>query len=96
MGPVCESSDRFAKARLIDRVREGDLAILRDVGRMARRWRPAITAGAGAEVMVEGDRYAVIAPRIDAAAIRPQVVPDWLEGARTRPCGMRKGAVVVR
>lgn len=80
VGPVCESSDRFAKARLIDRVREGDLAILRDVGAYGASMASCYNSRAlVAEVMVDGDRYAVIAPRIDAAAIRPQVVPDWLK-----------------
>jgi diaminopimelate decarboxylase len=78
VGPVCESSDRFAKGRLIDRVKEGDLAVLRDVGAYGASMASCYNSRAlVAEVMVEGDRFAVIAPRIDAAAIRPQSVPDW-------------------
>jgi diaminopimelate decarboxylase len=83
VGPVCESSDRFAKGRLIDRVREGDLAVLRDAGAYGASMASCYNSRAlAAEVMVEGDRFAVIAPRIDAAAIRPQSVPDWLEARR--------------
>ncbi|MEG3090824.1 diaminopimelate decarboxylase [Sphingomonas sp. PB1R3] len=81
VGPVCESSDRFARARLVDRVKEGDLAVLRDAGAYGASMASCYNSRAlAAEVMVEGDRYAVIAPRIDAAAIRPQMVPDWLSG----------------
>ena len=80
VGPVCESSDRFATGRLIDRVKEGDLAVLRDVGAYGASMASCYNSRAlAAEVMVEGDRFAVIAPRIDAAALRPQSVPDWLE-----------------
>lgn len=80
VGPVCESSDRFAEGRLIDRVKEGDLAVLRDVGAYGASMASCYNSRAlAAEVMVEGDRFAVIAPRIDAAALRPQSVPDWLE-----------------
>ncbi|OMJ33868.1 diaminopimelate decarboxylase [Sphingomonas sp. Sph1(2015)] len=83
VGPVCESSDRFAKGRLIDRVREGDLAVLRDAGAYGASMASCYNSRAlAAEVMVEGDRFAVIAPRIDAAAIRPQSMPDWLEARR--------------
>ena len=79
VGPVCESSDRFAKGRLVDRVKEGDLAVLRDVGAYGASMASCYNSRAlAAEVMVEGDRFAVIAPRIDAAAIRPQGVPDWM------------------
>lgn len=81
VGPVCESSDRFATGRLIDRVKEGDLAVLRDAGAYGASMASCYNSRAlAAEVMVEGDRFAVIAPRIEAAAIRPQVVPDWLDG----------------
>ncbi len=80
VGPVCESSDRFATGRLIDRVKEGDLAVLRDVGAYGASMASCYNSRAlAAEIMVEGDRFAVIAPRIDAAALRPQSVPDWLE-----------------
>lgn len=90
VGPVCESSDRFANGRLIDRMNEGDLALLRDAGAYGASMASCYNSRAlVAEVMVEGDHYAVIAPRIDAAAIRPQSVPDWLNasGCPKRPDG---------
>jgi diaminopimelate decarboxylase len=80
-GPVCESSDVFAKAREIDSVRSGDLAILRSAGAygatMASTYnsRPLVP-----EVLVSGDRFEVVAGRISAEAIMAEEhVPDWLK-----------------
>ncbi|MDP5281366.1 diaminopimelate decarboxylase [Sphingomonas sp. DG1-23] len=80
-GPVCESSDVFAKARTIDRVKSGDLAILRSAGAygatMASTYnsRPLVP-----EVLVSGDRFEVVAGRISAEAIMAEEhVPDWLK-----------------
>ena len=80
-GPVCESSDVFAKGREIDVVRTGDLAIFRSAGAygatMASTYnsRPLVP-----EVLVSGDRFEVVAGRISAEAIMAEEhVPDWLK-----------------
>ena len=80
-GPVCESSDVFAKGREIDAVKSGDLAILRSAGAygatMASTYnsRPLVP-----EVLVSGDRFEVVAGRISAEAIMAEEhVPDWLK-----------------
>ena len=80
-GPVCESGDTFAMARDIDTVRSGDLAIFRTAGAygatMASTYnsRPLVP-----EVLVSGDRFAVVADRIDPATIlAAERVPDWLK-----------------
>ena len=80
-GPVCESSDVFAKGREIDVVKSGDLAILRSAGAygatMASTYnsRPLVP-----EVLVSGDRFEVVAGRISAEAIMAEEhVPDWLK-----------------
>lgn len=80
-GPVCESSDVFAKGREIDAVQAGDLAVLRSAGAygatMASTYnsRPLVP-----EVLVSGDRYDVVAKRISAEAIMAEEqVPDWLK-----------------
>ncbi|WP_404336180.1 diaminopimelate decarboxylase [Sphingomonas sp. MMS12-HWE2-04] len=80
-GPVCESSDVFAKGREIDLVRSGDLAILRSAGAygatMASTYnsRPLVP-----EVLVHGDRYEVVAGRISAETIMAEEhVPAWLQ-----------------
>lgn len=79
-GPVCESGDTFAVARDIDRVASGDLAIFRTAGAygatMASTYnsRPLVP-----EVLVSGDRFAVVADRIDPATIlAAERVPEWL------------------
>jgi diaminopimelate decarboxylase len=80
-GPVCESSDVFAKGREIDVVKSGDLAIFRSAGAygatMASTYnsRPLVP-----EVLVSGDRFEVVAGRISAEAIMAEEhVPDWLK-----------------
>lgn len=80
VGPVCESGDTFATARDIDAVESGDLAIFRTAGAygatMASTYnsRPLVP-----EVMVSGDRYAVVADRIAPATIlSAERVPEWL------------------
>lgn len=80
-GPVCESSDVFAKGREIDAVKAGDLAIFRSAGAygatMASTYnsRPLVP-----EVLVSGDRFEVVAGRISAEAIMAEEhVPDWLK-----------------
>ncbi len=81
-GPVCESGDTFAMGRDIDAVASGDLAVLRTAGAygatMASTYnsRPLVP-----EVLVDGDRYAVVADRVAAEAlIAAERVPDWLAG----------------
>jgi len=81
-GPVCESGDTFAMGREIDRVVSGDLAVLRTAGAygatMASTYnsRPLVP-----EVLVDGDRFAVVADRVAAETlIAAERVPDWLQG----------------
>ena len=80
VGPICESSDTFAMARDIDVVAAGDLAVFRTAGAygatMANTYnsRPLVP-----EVMVDGDRWAVVAERIEPATIlAAERVPEWL------------------
>ena len=64
MGPVCESGDFLARNRVLDDVRPGDVLAVRQAGAygfvMASNYnsrpRPA-------EVLVDGDRYAVVTER---------------------------------
>lgn len=80
VGPICESSDVFARNREIDAVKSGDLVAFRTAGAygatMANTYnsRPLVP-----EVLVSGARYAVVASRIDPATIlAAEQVPDWL------------------
>ena len=79
-GPVCESGDTFAKARDIDVVASGDLAIFRTAGAYGATMASTYNSRALVpEVLVDGDRYAVVADRIAAATIMSaERVPDWL------------------
>ena len=79
-GPVCESGDTFAKARDIDLVVEGDLAIFRTAGAYGATMASTYNSRALVpEVMVDGDRYAVVAERIPASRIMAEEhVPEWL------------------
>ncbi len=79
-GPVCESGDTFAMGRDIDQVVRGDLAVFRTAGAygatMASTYnsRPLVP-----EVLVDGDRFAVVADRVAAEAlIAAERVPEWL------------------
>ena len=79
-GPVCETGDTFARDREIDAVKSGDLAIFRTAGAygatMASTYnsRPLVP-----EVLVDGDRYAIVADRIAPETIlAAERVPDWL------------------
>ena len=80
VGPVCESGDTFARGRSMAEVAEGDLVVFRSAGAygavMASEYnsRPLIP-----EVLVDGDRFAVIRPRPSVEEmIGRDVVPDWL------------------
>lgn len=80
-GPVCESSDTFAMGRDIDAVASGDLAVFRTAGAygatMASTYnsRPLVP-----EVLVDGNRFAVVADRVAAETlIAAERVPEWLD-----------------
>lgn len=81
VGPVCETGDTFAVAREIDEVAAGDLAIFRTAGAYGATMASTYNSrGLVPEVLVDGDRYAVVAERISPATIlAAEHVPDWLE-----------------
>jgi diaminopimelate decarboxylase len=81
VGPICESSDTFAMGRDIDVVAPGDLAVFRTAGAYGATMANTYNSRALVpEVMVDGDRWAIVAERIDPATIlAAERVPDWLE-----------------
>lgn len=81
VGPICESSDTFAMGRDIDVVQPGDLAVFRTAGAYGATMANTYNSRALVpEVMVDGDRWAIVADRIDPATIlAAERVPDWLE-----------------
>ena len=80
VGPICETGDTFAMGRLTDRLDAGDLAVFRTAGAYGATMASSYNSrGFVPEVLVDGDRYAVVADRIEAGAIMDaERVPDWL------------------
>jgi len=80
VGPVCESGDTFATAREIDAVSRDDLAVFHTAGAYGASMASTYNSRAlVAEVLVDGDRYAVIADRGGTAkALARQHMPNWL------------------
>ena len=82
VGPVCETGDTFAMAREMDRVQAGDLIVFRTAGAYAAAMSSTYNSRPlTPEVLVDGDRWAVVRPRIDVdRLIAADRVPDWLAG----------------
>ena len=80
VGPICESGDTFAMARDIDAVSAGDLAVFRTAGAYGATMANTYNSRALVpEVMVDGDKWAIVAERIEPATIlAAEHVPDWL------------------
>ena len=80
-GPVCETGDTFAVDREIDRVASGDLAVFRTAGAYGATMASTYNSRALVpEVLVDGDRYAVVADRIAPETIlAAERVPEWLQ-----------------
>ena len=79
VGPVCESGDTFAMARELDAVREGELIIFRTAG----AYGAAMSSGYNSrpitpEVLVDGDRWALVRRRLDLADGASLPLPEWL------------------
>lgn len=80
VGPVCESGDTFARGRRLPPLQAGDLVAFMGAGAygaaMASEYnsRPLV-----AEVLVDGDRFALVRPRgtIEDMLARERL-PDWL------------------
>lgn len=79
VGPVCESGDTFAMAREMDAAAEGDLIIFRTAG----AYGAAMSSGYNSrpltpEVLVDGDRWALVRRRLDLADAASLPLPEWL------------------
>ena len=80
-GPVCESGDTFAMGREIDAVASGDLGVFRTAGAYGATMASTYNSRALVpEVLVDGDRFAVVADRIEPETIlAAERVPEWLK-----------------
>jgi diaminopimelate decarboxylase len=81
VGPVCETGDTFAMHRDTDQIVANDLAAFRTAGAYGATMASTYNSrGLVPEVLVDGDRYAVVAERIKPATIlAAEHVPDWLD-----------------
>ena len=78
VGPVCESGDTFAMARQMDAVGEGELIVFRTAG----AYGAAMSSGYNSrpltpEVLVEGERWALVRKRIEVDSLAEVGDPDW-------------------
>lgn len=82
VGPICESGDYLAKDRPLPAVEAGELLAIRDAGAYGAVMSSTYNARPLApEVLVDGDRWAVIRPRQEVAAlIALDRIPDWIAG----------------
>lgn len=90
VGPVCETGDTFARARPLPPIAAGDLVAFRTAGAygavMASEYntRPLVP-----EVLVHGDRFAIVRPRPTyEEMLGRDNLPPWLD---TRSSGERTG-----
>ena len=81
VGPICESSDIFARGRHLPPLEAEDLVAFLGAGAygavMASDYNARPLA---AEVLVDGDRFSVVRPRIEPVArFAEERLPEWLE-----------------
>ena len=87
VGPICESGDYFAKDRALPKVGEGDHLALLSAGAYGAVMSSNYNSRAlTAEVLVDGERYALVRERQALKAIWGlESVPSWLaNGAKSR------------
>jgi len=80
VGPICESSDTFAIQRRIPRLSQGELVAFRSAGAygavMASEYN---TRSLVPEVIVDGNKFAVVRPRPDLdTIIARDCIPPWI------------------
>lgn len=82
VGPVCETGDTFATARKMDQVGAGDLVVFRTAGAYAAAMSSTYNSRPlTPEVLVDGNRWVVVRPRIDInQLIAGDCIPEWLTG----------------
>ena len=94
VGPVCESTDTFAKARDLPPLGEGDLVAFKTAGAygavMSSTYNSRLLVP---EVMVGGDRFDVIRARPSYQALLSlDTIPTWLENRPPRLARKRGAA----
>src|SRR5947209_4165173 len=82
VGPVCETGDTFATGREMDEVGADDLLLFRTAGAYSAAMSSTYNSRPlTPEVLVDGERWAVVRPRIDVEALTgSSELPAWLAG----------------
>ncbi|MDJ0946094.1 MAG: diaminopimelate decarboxylase [Kiloniellales bacterium] len=86
VGPICETTDTFARARALPPLAAGDLLTICSAGAYSAVMSSSYNARLPApEVLVHGDRFAVVRPRLDHEVLIGQDrMPDWLDESPRR------------
>jgi diaminopimelate decarboxylase len=80
VGPVCETGDTFARGRVLPRCEAGDLVAIRATGAYGMSMASTFnTRPLAAEVLVDGDRYALVRRRqtFDELVAGEQPADSW-------------------
>lgn len=87
VGPVCETGDTFAMGRRMDEVCADELVVFRTAGAYAAAMSSTYNSRPlTPEVLVDGNRWDVVRPRIDIdQLIAGDRVPEWLGGCAADP-----------
>ncbi len=80
VGPICETTDLFARDREMPVLKSGDLVAIMTAGAYGAVMSSAYNARPpAAEVLVKGDAWSVVRPRMsDDAIVEMDRLPDWL------------------
>jgi diaminopimelate decarboxylase len=94
VGPVCETGDTFAVGRDLPPLAQGDLVAFTAAGAygavMSSTYNSRLLVP---EVLVSGDRHAVIRARPSYDALLSlDTIPDWLDDRVARPARKRGAA----
>jgi len=84
VGPICESSDTFAKRRSLPRLVAGDLVVLATAGAYGATMAGTYNARALVpEILVDDGRFAVVRRRVSVEEqLGWEASPDWLAAGR--------------
>jgi len=81
VGPVCESGDTFAMAREMDAVAPGDLLVFRTAGAYGATLSSSYNSRPlTPEVLVDGNRWALVRRRVDVDALAGVANPEFVAG----------------
>ncbi len=95
VGPICETGDTFASRRFLPPIEAGDLLVMGSAGAygavMSSQYNSRLLIP---EVLVAGDKFAVVRPRSTfERMLDAEVMPDWLTGnAGATQSQSRRGA----